>query len=36
MYAGGGYVHDLAVANRDAQARLELHAWHLRQILPPG
>ncbi len=36
LYAGARYVRDLAIANRAAQARLELQAWHLRQLIPPA
>jgi len=36
LYAGGRYVHDLALSNRAAQARLEMQAWHLRQLIPPA
>ncbi|MCE9572646.1 MAG: protein kinase, partial [Deltaproteobacteria bacterium] len=36
LYAAGRYVRDLATANRAAQARLELQAWHLRQLIPPA
>jgi len=31
---GGWFARSLAVNRRDAQRRLEIQAWHLRQLLP--
>ena len=36
LYASGRYVHDLGLAHRAAHDRLELQAWHLRQLIPPA
>ncbi|HTJ43684.1 MAG TPA: serine/threonine-protein kinase [Kofleriaceae bacterium] len=34
MYACGRVVRAITLAGRDAQRRLHVHAWHLRQLVP--
>ena len=34
LFIAGRFVRALALASRDAQRRLQLQAWHLRQLVP--
>jgi hypothetical protein len=34
LYVSGRFAHALAAGNRLAQRQLQLHAWHLRQLVP--
>jgi serine/threonine-protein kinase len=34
LYVAGRFAHQLAVGNHRAQEQLQVHAWHLRQLVP--
>jgi serine/threonine-protein kinase len=34
LYVAGRFAHQLAVGNHAAQEQLQVHAWHLRQLVP--